>query len=240
MTVPTTQPTSEEESVFFFDCDNCLYTQRPLLQHKSAGIAHLMGERIQAYFKRMGFPEEKARVLHQRYYLDYGLAIRGLVKHHEVDPVDYDREVDGGLPLEDLLKPDPELRKMLQELKMKKWVFTNAGLAHAKRVLKILDIEDQFDGITYVDYSEPDFSCKPEPPYYFRAMKEAGISDHSKCYLVDDSAGNIDTAFKLGWTTVHVADNPQQSTFGHYQIENIIDLPHVLPHLWALDNHIEQ
>lgn len=28
-------------------------------------------------------------VLHYRYYIDYGLAIRGLVKHHEVDPADY-------------------------------------------------------------------------------------------------------------------------------------------------------
>lgn len=39
-----------------------------------------------------------------------------------------DKEVDGGLPLEQLLKPDPELRNMLVRMKgAKKWAFTNAG-----------------------------------------------------------------------------------------------------------------
>ncbi|RUS23380.1 HAD-like domain-containing protein [Endogone sp. FLAS-F59071] len=191
--------------------------------------------RIDNYFRKLNIPEEKVTVLHYRYYVDYGLAIRGLVKHHEVDPADYDREVDGGLPLEDLLKPDPELRVMLESLKMRKWIVTNAGLAHARRVLRILQIEDQFEGITYCDYTEPNFICKPEEEFYFKAMKEAGISDVSKCYFVDDSAANVDTGYKLGWTSVHVADNPQMSNFGHFQIANVKELPLVLPELWKID-----
>jgi pyrimidine and pyridine-specific 5'-nucleotidase len=39
-----------------------------------------------------------------------------------------DREVDGRLPLEQILKPDPELRHMLETLPMRKWILTNAGL----------------------------------------------------------------------------------------------------------------
>lgn len=37
-----------------------------------------------------------------------------------------DKEVDGSLPLDDIMKPDPVLREMLAGLKMKKWIFTNA------------------------------------------------------------------------------------------------------------------
>ncbi|RUS30828.1 hypothetical protein BC938DRAFT_478909 [Jimgerdemannia flammicorona] len=29
-----------------------------------------------------------------------------------------------------------------------------------------------------------------------RAMREAGISDMSKCYFVDDSAANVDSGYK--------------------------------------------
>ncbi|KAJ3295042.1 hypothetical protein HK104_003047 [Borealophlyctis nickersoniae] len=184
------------------------------------------------YFTKLGLPDEEAAKLHQRYYTQYGLAVRGLVKHHQIDPVAYDEEVDGGLPLEQLLKPDPELREILATLQgAKKWAFTNAGRAHATRVLRTLGIEDQFAGLTYCDYSEPNFTCKPEIPYYERAMREAGISDHAKCYLVDDSASNIDTAKKLGWTTVHVADE-LPSDHGHHQILDIHQLPRVLPEFW--------
>lgn len=37
-----------------------------------------------AYFLSLGLPEEKAAELHKKYYREYGLAIRGLVKHHEI------------------------------------------------------------------------------------------------------------------------------------------------------------
>ncbi|KAJ3116534.1 hypothetical protein HDU96_009422 [Phlyctochytrium bullatum] len=215
------------ERVFFFDIDNCLY-------HKSTGIYILMGERIRDYFVQMGLSAEEAVNLHHHYFTEYGLAIRGLSppSNEEIDPVEYDRVVDGGLPLEKILKPDPELRRMLQEFTgARKWACTNAGLAHATRVLRILGVEDQFEGITYCDYSEPDFSCKPEKAFYVKAMREAGVERMEDCFFVDDSATNVDAAKKLGWTTVHVADT-LPSTHGHYQITDIHDLPKVLPEFW--------
>ncbi|KAJ3032222.1 hypothetical protein HDV00_007957 [Rhizophlyctis rosea] len=191
-----------------------------------------MGKRIHNYFRKLGLPEDEAAALHHKYYTQYGLAVRGLMLHHEIDPVAYDKEVDGGLPLEQLLKPDPELRDMLTRMRgAKKWAFTNAGKYHATRVLNILGIHDQFAGLTYCDYAEPNFSCKPEIPYYEKAMREAQISDHTKCYLVDDSAPNIDTAKKLGWTTVHVAET-LPSKHGHFQITDIHDLWRVVPEFW--------
>jgi FMN phosphatase YigB (HAD superfamily) len=41
-----------------------------------------------------------------------------------------------------------------------------ASLQHAERVLRILNLEDQIDGLVYCDYTDPDFVCKPEPEYY--------------------------------------------------------------------------
>lgn len=43
-----------------------------------------------------------------------------------IDHDHIDKEVDGSLPLDDIMKPDPVLREMLTGLKMKKWIFTNA------------------------------------------------------------------------------------------------------------------
>lgn len=47
-------------------------------------IHDMMAERIREYFKSLGLEEDKARELHQKYYREYGLAIRGLVKHHDI------------------------------------------------------------------------------------------------------------------------------------------------------------
>jgi pyrimidine and pyridine-specific 5'-nucleotidase len=75
----------------------------------------------------MGMDMKVAEELSFKYYKQYGLAIRGLIKHHEVDPVDYDNFVDGGLPLEELLTPSAELIGVLNRLRTDRWVFTNAG-----------------------------------------------------------------------------------------------------------------
>ncbi|ORY96747.1 HAD-like domain-containing protein [Syncephalastrum racemosum] len=214
--------------VFFFDCDNCLYS-------KDLGILDLMRQKIVEYIIRMGKTEEEAKRLRNEYHVKYGVALRGLMEEYDIDAIQYDKEVDGALPLEDIIKPDPELRQMLEDLKITKWVFTNAYYPHAERCIKLLGIDDQFEGMTFADYRVKGFSCKPELAAYEKAMKEADITDPKQCYLVDDSAANVDMAKSLGWTAVHVAEDPSKSTHGDYQIAAIHELPKVLPHLWQQD-----
>lgn len=71
--------TREEDSrpVVFFDIDNTLYSA-------SSNISHEMGKRIHAYFLTLGMPDDEASELHHKYYKEYGLALRGLVRHHNV------------------------------------------------------------------------------------------------------------------------------------------------------------
>ncbi|KAG0248810.1 hypothetical protein BG011_009881 [Mortierella polycephala] len=209
-----------EARVFFFDIDNCLYS-------KNSGIPDMMREKIDQYFKDAGIDHGEVQTLAYRYYIDYGLAIRGLVKHHP------DNKVDGALPLEDILQENIPLREMIKSMKIeKKWLFTNAGKNHALRVIKVLGLEGLFDGLTYCDYLEPDFVCKPEPEAFHRAMRDAGVVHPSNCYFVDDTAANADKAADLGWTSVHVADDPVVSNYGHFQISDILELPTVLPEFW--------
>jgi pyrimidine and pyridine-specific 5'-nucleotidase len=106
--------------------------------------------------------------------------------------------VDQSLPLDDLIKKDEALMHILKGLQCKKWVFTNAYKPHAVRCLRLLGIENEFEGLTYTNYAIPDFNCKPEPESFLRAMRDAGVQDPSQCYLIDDSALNIDAAQVIG------------------------------------------
>lgn len=224
---------SEERLVIFFDIDNCvclfwrLYFE-PLLTYPSPRqlysrnfrIHNIMQDLIDDYFQHhLSLDRSSAVVLHQRYYKDYGLALDGLIRHHMIDALEYNKEVDDALPLEDILKPDPELRQLLagiDKTKVKMWLFTNAYITHGRRVVKLLGVDDLFEGITYCDYASEDAKkgglvCKPKVEMFERAMKEAGLDVgqggvKERCFFVDDSAGNCRGGKEFGWSVAHFVE----------------------------------
>jgi pyrimidine and pyridine-specific 5'-nucleotidase len=98
----------------------------------------------QAFFiKHLSVTPEDALMLHQQYYKDYGLAIEALARFHKINPMEFNREVDDALPLDDILSPDPELRALLEafdKTKIKLWLFTNAHITHGMRVIRLLGV----------------------------------------------------------------------------------------------------
>lgn len=183
------------EAIVWLDIDNTLYK-------RSTKIAELMADRIRAYFYGMGLSQEEAKTLHTTYYKTYGLAIRGLVKHHQIDPLDYDRKCDASLPLDDILQPDHQIKRLLTDIdrtRVRVFALTNAYKHHANRVLRLLDLEDQVEGIVYCDYAVPDFACKPELDYYRAALLVVGAKPDTRHYFVDDSSLNVVAAKELGW-----------------------------------------
>lgn len=151
-----------------------------------------MTDLIDLYFiNHLGLAREDAFKLHQEYYKNYGLAIEGLVRHHKIDPLEYNAQVDDALPLESIIFPDPQLRKLLGDMdksKIKLWLFTNAYVNHGKRVVKLLGVEDMFEGLTYCDYAAERILCKPHDDMFAKAMKEADITDYGKCFFVGKSS----------------------------------------------------
>ena len=220
------------KKTFFFDIDNCLYP-------KSYKIHDIMSDLIDEYFQsHLSLTREDATHLHQRYYKDYGLAIEGLVRHHKVDPLEYNAKVDDALPLEGIIKPNPKLRKLLQDIdrtNVRLWLFTNAYITHGKRVVKLLGIDDLFEGITYCDYGAEKLLCKPSPEIYTKAMREAGVSHAEDCYYVDDSALNARAGKAFGWKSAHLVEpgtgRPPEPV-ANYQIENLEELRTIFSELF--------
>lgn len=149
----------------------------------------------------LSLSEEDALMLHQKYYSEYGLAIEGLTRHHKIDPLEFNREVDDALPLDDILKPDAALRDLLEDLdreKVKPWLLTNAYITHGKRVVRLLGVDDLFEGITYCDYSKPKLICKPSTEMWEKAEKEAGALGVENCYFVGKLVFTLFSPLNLG------------------------------------------
>lgn len=180
-------------------------------------------------------------MLHSKYYTEYGLAISGLVKHHKIDPMAYNREVDDALPLDDIIKSDPKLRKLLSDLdttKIKPWLFTNAHITHAKRVVRLLGVEDMFEGITYCDYSKEPLLAKPHVEMFDKAEREAGAATRSDCFFVDDSLLNCRHAAQRGWVVTHKLEKedvlPESS--GWREVRDMEELRGLFPQFFIKEN----
>ncbi|EFQ27604.1 pyrimidine 5'-nucleotidase [Colletotrichum graminicola M1.001] len=222
--------------VLFFDIDNCLYP-------RSSRVQDHMAQLIDEYFaKHLSLSWEDAVKLHKEYYTNYGLAIEGLVRHHQIDPLEYNSKVDDALPLEDILKPNPELRQLLEDVDKSKctmWLLTNAYVNHAKRVVKLLGIEDLFDGLTFCDYGQQPLVCKPAKEMFLIAMREAGVDKMEDCYFVDDSYLNCQKAQGYGWNVAHLVEEglpvPKTPASAH-QIRHLEELRDVFPQFFKSKN----
>ncbi len=171
----------DDRVIFFFDIDNCLYP-------RNKKVHDIMQELIDKFFiTHLSLSAEDALMLHQKYYKEYGLAIEGLYRHHKILPLEFNRAVDDALPLDDVLKPDPDLSQLLERFdkkKVKMWLFTNAHVTHGKRVVRLLGVENCFEGITYCDYAAKELLCKPRPEMFEKAEREAGAQSRDQCYFV--------------------------------------------------------
>lgn len=203
--------------VFLFDIDNCLYS-------KHLNIHMLMQIFIRKYFQYILKLDsyDAAKKLNEKYYKQYGLAIKGLINEHpdlKIDPVEYNSFVDDALPLHEIIKPDLELRETLLKLKKsgkfeKMWLYTNAYKSHALRCIVLLGIADIFDGLTFCDYEMvSDMSCKPDPSSYWTMSEQVGLIGETieerlqNCYFIDDSLRNLEMGTKLNMENCILIDN---------------------------------
>lgn len=103
--------------------------------------------------------------------------------------MEFNHEVDDALPLDGLITPNEELRKLLSDIdttKVKLWLFTNAHITHGKRVVRLLGVDDLFEGITFCDYRKLPFVCKPHTEMFEKAEEEAGAPSAKDCYFVGE------------------------------------------------------
>jgi len=182
-------------STFFFDLDDTLYPS-------DCGLWAAIRERIDRYLsERMGFPSDQLATMREKYFREYGTTLRGLQANYPINTDEYLAFVHD-IPLGAYLRPDPELRAALENIKGRMFIFTNADSAHANRVIKAIGLDGLWDGILDVHTIAP--YCKPMPESFQLALQAAGGPKVHTCVLIDDQARITRAARSLGIFTVLV------------------------------------
>ena len=143
----------------------------------------------------------------------------------------------------------------MDRTKVKLWLFTNAHITHARRVVRLLGVEEFFEGITYCNYAEQPLVAKPHAEMFDKAEAEAGVivaeedttveqrRRHERCYFVDDSALNCKAAQLRGWNVVHKLE-PEDEAPGEmaaqYEIRRLEELRMLFPRFWKDGDHANE
>jgi putative hydrolase of the HAD superfamily len=202
-------------SVLFFDLDNTLYP-------RSLGVVARIDRRINEYLEqRVGIPASDVDALRRRFWAEHGTTLRGLTLVHAVDPDDYLAYVHD-IELEDLVRPAPALRVLLERIPARKVVFSNASRAHARRVIDRLRLHDSFEAV--IGLEDLGYVPKPQAEAFRAALDRVGAGAQGST-LIDDLQPNLATAKRLGLRTVWVSgeESPAAAAFDHV-VPDILDI----------------
>ncbi len=156
---------TENYSTLVFDLDETLY-------ESSSGIWQAIRDRIGLYMHdRLALDWDVIPGLRMNLFTTYGTTLRGLIALYDIEQQDY-LDFVHDIPMDEFLKPDPELGNLLLSYPQRKIVFTNADRNHAHRVLNTLGIHALFEQIIDIRDIEP--HCKPMTEAFQKALNLPG------------------------------------------------------------------
>ncbi len=200
---------------FVFDLDNTLYP-------KETGLLQSVGVNISKFIaEKLGFNDEEADLLRQKYKEKYGITLSGLIKHHGINPKDFDEFV-YNLEYDEKLEKDDKLIAVLKKIDKKKIIYTNTGKIHYQKVLKKLEIEHLFDEIITIE--KLNFFAKPTEKSFEYFIEQTSIKPENSIFF-EDSEINLITAKNIGFKTALIGDkNPDF----HLCFKQITDINEIL------------
>jgi len=210
-------------STILFDLDDTLYPP-------SNGVWSLIRDKIDEFMViNLNYSLIDARAARQVFFQQYGTTLRGLQSEYNIDPLQYLQFVHN-IPIKEILKPNPELKKILASITTRKVIFTNSDRWHANRVLEALEITEYFDEIIDIIDIQP--FCKPMQGAFELALGKLRITDPTECMIVDDNMRNITTAQSLGMYTVWVNHQSDVVNIDQNQIQKIEEIGNVIQNLY--------
>jgi len=190
---------------WIFDLDNTMYDI-------NLGLFKKISNRITDFImSKYSLDIDQAKKIQKEYYLKYGLTLRGLIVEKKLEPeefLDYVHDVE-----HPELKKNDQLISKIRILEGKKIIFTNATSKHAKKILKILELEHDFDRI--IDIKDLEYIPKPDKRSYKKLLECLNLNKENldKTIFFEDTVKNLIPAKELGITTVWMKNSINEKDF---------------------------
>ena len=190
---------------WIFDLDNTMYDI-------NLGLFKKISNRITDFImSKYSLDIDQAKKIQKEYYLKYGLTLRGLIVEKKLEPeefLDYVHDVE-----HPELEKNDQLISKIRILEGKKIIFTNATSKHAKKILRILELEHDFDQI--IDIKDLEYIPKPDKRSYKKLLECLNLNKENldKTIFFEDTVKNLIPAKELGITTVWMKNSINEKDF---------------------------
>ena len=201
------------KETWIFDLDNTLHDAQ-------TKIFPLINQKINEYISiRLKISIEKSSILRKKYWDLYGATLRGLIKHHNINPIDFLEKTHDVKNLENFIVPMHNLLKVLSSINGRKLLYTNAPKNYAIKILEECNINSHFDEVFTIEDSN--FLPKPSDESMKLFMHKYKIK---KAFFVDDIKENLETAKKFGLTTIWLTQQEEKPSYIDNKICRLSDL----------------
>ena len=199
-----------------FDLDGVLYQD---LEAVFGQVSKKMTEYIS---NKLNLDLKKAKELQTNYFHKYNTSLNGLMIHHNIEPKEflkYVHDIDLSFMKNDLI-----LKEELENLKVKKFIFTNGSKEHANNITSHLGINDLFDGL--FDIVDAEYSPKPTSKAFDLMIEKFKINPKETLYI-EDIAKNLSIGKERGTITAWLINDEywgkkdSDEEFIDFKIENL-------------------
>ncbi len=201
--------------VWLFDLDNTLHNASPHI------FPHINRSMTRYLEQHLGLGLDEANALRMQYWHRYGATMLGLMRHHGTDPDHFLVETHRFDRLHEMMVFERALRGMLRALPGRRIVFSNAPRHYAEAVLEIMGVRRLFEDVVGIE--DLDYHPKPGIRAY-RSLLQRRRLNAAQCIMLEDSAGNLRTAKRLGMRTVLVGGGLRTPAYVDLRIPNILAL----------------
>ena len=189
--------------LWLFDLDNTLHDAShaifPLISaNMTTYIARVLGDGVTPASAEQINAANAARL---DYWKRYGATLLGMMLHHQVRAADFLRETHDLAGLQQLIRAERGLARMLRSLPGRKIVLTNAPTRYSRDVLRHLGLARQFSHHVAIENMHVHGQLRPKPSKLM--LRRHGVAAH-RCILVEDTLANLRIARQLGMRTVWV------------------------------------
>lgn len=196
--VADSQP-PKQQPVWLFDLDNTLH-------HASHAIFPQINRLMTAYVARvLGTDDATASQVRMDYWRRYGATILGMVRHHGVDPDDFLAQAHTFDDLRAMVRAERGLAQLLRALPGRKILLTNAPVAYAREVVRLIGLKRAFAREIAVEHMWVHRRLRPKPdPLMLRRLLARERIAPSRAILVEDTLSHLKRYRRLGIGTVWV------------------------------------
>lgn len=193
-------------------------------------ITEIVGAMIIYLSLKLQIPEHKIKEERKR-----------LFKKYDADCTEYVFSMEYGLDYKEFINStylklnlkkfgineDKRLQEMLSRIKLRKSILTNNPLEFARKILKIVGVEDRFEHI--IGSKEVDHELKPKKQAFIKALDITGYNPRETMFI-DDVPEFHKAAKELGMTTVLIGSGniPGKKGYIDYKIEKIYEVEQIL------------